>query len=43
MQRKNGWNFLMGMHTLLDDHWEVVVEGGVGDRQMVVFNVGYRW
>ena len=37
------WNFLMGMHTLIHDHWDVVVEGGIGDREMIVFNVGYRW
>jgi len=37
------WNFLAGMHTLISDHWEVTVEGGVGDREMIVFNAGYRW
>ncbi len=37
------WSYLMGMHALIHDHWDVMVEGGIGDRQMVVFNVGYRW
>jgi len=37
------WHYLMGMHALLHDHWDVVVEGGIGVRNSVVMSVGYRW
>jgi hypothetical protein len=31
------------MHALIRDHWDVMVEGGIGDRQLVVFTVGCGW
>lgn len=36
-------HFIAGMHALLHDHWEIAVDGGVGDRNTVVYTVGYRW
>lgn len=37
------WNFLAGAHVLMYDHWDFTVEGGMGDREMIVVNAGYRW
>jgi hypothetical protein len=37
------WHFIAGMHAMLYDHWEIAVEGGVGDRNSIVYTVGYRW
>jgi len=37
------WHFIAGMHATLYDHWDIAVEGGVGDRNSVVFMVGHRW
>jgi hypothetical protein len=37
------WNPTAGMRTVFGKNWEVVLESGVGDRQMVTMSAGYRW
>jgi hypothetical protein len=37
------WNLTGGMRTVLHKNWEIMFEGGVGQRVMVTGAVGYRW
>jgi hypothetical protein len=37
------WNFTAGMRSVLKEHWEVMLEAGVGARHMITGSVGYRW
>jgi hypothetical protein len=37
------WNMSAGMRTVLQKHWEVLLETGFGDRHMITGSVGYRW
>src|SRR5262249_35907772 len=37
------WNAAAGMRTVLDDHWETLLELGFGQRHLMTASVGYRW
>ena len=37
------WNFTAGMRTVINKHWEVLLESGAGGRHMMTGSVGYRW
>lgn len=37
------WNLDLGMRTVLQKHWEVMLNSGIGDRHMIMASVGYRW
>jgi len=37
------WNATAGFRTVLQQHWEALLEAGVGRRHMITGSVGYRW
>jgi hypothetical protein len=40
---RTDWTPVAGIHTLLGEHWELMVEGGFGDRVSSQFLLGYRF
>lgn len=40
---RTDWTPVVGMNTILGEHWEMTVEGGFGDRTSAMFNLGYRF
>ena len=40
---RTDWTPVVGMHSLLGEHWEFTVEGGFGDRTSAMFSLGYRF
>jgi hypothetical protein len=43
MISRTDWTPVAGIHTLLGEHWELMVEGGFGDRVSSQFLLGYRF
>jgi hypothetical protein len=37
------WNYSGGIRTVLQEHWEMLIEVGAGERHMITSTVGYRW
>jgi hypothetical protein len=43
MESAEPWNFVAGLTANLSKHWELEVEGGLGDRQHALISIGYRF
>jgi hypothetical protein len=39
----SSWDLDLGMRTVLQEHWEIMLNAGLGDRQRISASVGYRW
>jgi hypothetical protein len=39
----SAWNLSGGIRTVINEHWEVLLEVGVGKRRMIASSLGYRW
>lgn len=37
------WVGNFGMRTVLRDHWEILMESALGNRQQITAGLGYRW
>jgi len=40
---RTDWTPVIGINTILGEHWDITVEGGFGDRTSAMFNLGYRF
>lgn len=43
LYEKEPWNYLVGVSLGLGEHWQLIGEGGFGDRDAYLVNLQYRW
>lgn len=43
LSQESDWNGLVGAHAALDEHWNLELEGGFGDRRTASATVTYRF